>query len=274
MLLEKLKTQIREVEGSAEAQDKKDEPSDQQKYEILFAKDQEMTQFLDGFEDTKFEEETKLKEKQSQIVIYLENISRAMALGSDASPLTQLASMEDELDFKSRQLQNSESTQNRLEAELAKREGELEKIESLDVKISQELQQVEAKMHQYERDIETKYDLVAEMKQQGESQLKRVEARKKSLEDRASALRRQVGFLKLRHESKRQQLSEDEVSCGLDTQEQKIRQFGQTLHTLKSFISQKSAEADFSSEMGTCMNVAMQINKMLAEQMQRPAACA
>lgn len=269
---ERLRAQIREV--ATDAQERKDEGSDQQKYEILFTKDQEMTQFIEGFDDNKAEEEKKMADKQASIVRCLESISKSLGLPSDVSPEAHLRDMEDELGFKKTQLINSETTQSRLEAELAKREGELEKIESLDVKISMELQQVEAKMQQYEHDIETKYDLVADMRMQGDAQLKRLEARKAALESRISALRQQVGFLKLRLESRKQQLSDDDAANGLDAQELKIRQFGQTLYTLRSFIAQKSGESDYRSEMGACHDMAAQINKILQDQALRPAVCA
>uniref|UniRef100_A0A7S4RMS9 Intraflagellar transport protein 74 homolog n=1 Tax=Alexandrium monilatum TaxID=311494 RepID=A0A7S4RMS9_9DINO len=269
---ERLRAQIKEVTEDAQA--KKDEGSDQQKYEILFTKDQEMTQFIDSFPDAKTEEEKKLKEKQDAIVALLQNISKAIALPSDVTPESHLRDMEDELDFKSRQLQNSETTQNRLEAELAKREGELEKIESLDVKITMELQQVEAKVRQYENEIETKYDLVDQMRQKGQAHLGELEERKRHLETRSSALRQQVGFLKLRCDSKRQQLSDDQAAANLESQEQKIRQFGQTLYTLQSFISQKNSESNFQQSMASCLDMAGQINKLLQEQSGRPALCA
>jgi len=260
---ERLRAQIRDV--TADAQEKKDEGSDHQKYEILFTKDKEMTQFIESFSDSKAEEEKKLKEKQDAIVNLLQNISKAAVLPSDVTPESHLRDMEDELDFKSKQLHNSETTQNRLEAELAKREGELEKIESLDVKISLELQQIEAKMRQYENDIATKYDLVDDMRKQGEAKMADLASRKALLEARAQALRQQVGFLKLRHDSKRQQLSDDQTATNLEAQEQKIRQFGQTLYTLQSFITQKNSESDFRSEMGACLDMAGQINKILQD---------
>lgn len=264
---ERLRVQINEV--AADAKEQRDENTDHQKYEILFAKDQEMTQFIEGFNESKAEEEKKMRDKQDSVVQLLDNISKAATFRADVTPEGHLRDMEDELEFKNRQLQNSETTQNRLEAELAKRQGELEKIESLDVKISQELQQVEAKMRQYEEDIERKYDRVTEMKTESGERLRRFEARKQLMEGRASALRQQVGFLKLKHDSKRQQLADDESASNLEVQEQKIRQFGQTLQTLASFIRQKTAEADFSIEMVSCLDRANEINKIL--QTQKPA---
>lgn len=270
--IERLKAQIREV--AADAQEKKDEGSDQQKYEILFTKDQEMTAFIEGFPESKAEEERKLKEKQDNIQRLLENISKSLDLPTDVSPESHLRDMEDELEFKSKQLQNSETTQNRLEGELAKREGELEKIESLDIKISLELQQVEDKMRQYEREMVEKLDRVDEMKEQGFQQIQQLDGQKKGLEERLGALRQQVNFLKLRHDSKRQQLQDDETACNLEVQEQKIKQFGQTLYTLRSFIMQKTSETDYNTEISSCKDIASILNKMLQDQIARPAPCA
>jgi len=264
---ERLRAQIKEV--ISDAQERRDEGGDQQKYEILFAKDQEMSQFISSFDEHKAEEEQKMTEKQESIVRLLQNISTALSLQSHMTPEGHLRDMEDELEFKSKQLQNSETTQNRLEAELAKRQGELEKIESLDVKITQELQQVEAKMQQYEQDIEQKYDRVSDMQGEGSTVLRKLEERKQFLEGRLSTLRQQVGFLRLRHESRRQQLADDEAASAIEAQEQKIRQFGQTLFTLRSFIKQKSSESDFNGELGVCLQAAFDINKILQDR--RPA---
>lgn len=264
---ERLRAQIKEV--MSDAQERRDEGGDQQKYEILFAKDQEMSQFIASFDEHKEDEEKKMAEKQESVVRLLQNISTAMSLQNNMTPEGHFRDMEDELDFKTKQLQNSETTQNRLEAELAKRQGELEKIESLDVKISQELQQVEQKMQQYEQDIEQKYDRVFEMQGEGSSKIQQCVERKQFLEGRLSTLRQQVGFLRLRHESRRQQLADDEAASAIEAQEQKIRQFGQTLFTLQSFIKQKSCESDYNIEMGACLQAAFDINKILQDR--RPA---
>ncbi|CAE8584384.1 unnamed protein product [Polarella glacialis] len=151
-----------------------------------------MTAFIEGFADSKAEEEKKLKEKQQNIERLLVNISKTVDLPTNVTPESHLRDMEDELDFKSKQLQNSETTQNRLEGELAKREGELEKIESLDAKISMELAQVDEKMRQYEQEIVDKYDLIDAMKARswsnsrpihGAESLQKLELSKKVLED-------------------------------------------------------------------------------------------
>lgn len=264
---ERLRSQIKEV--MTDMQERKDEGTDQQKYEILFAKDNEMSQFIASFDNQKAEEAMKLTTKQDSITRLLENISTAVTLAANITPDGHLNEMQDELAFKNQQLHNSETTQNRLEGELAKRQGELDKIESLDVKISQELQQVEEKMHTYELDIEQKYDRVGDMQMDGANKQRQSEERKQFLEMRLSTLKQQVGFLRLRHESRRQQLADDEAALAIEAQEQKFRQFGQTLFTLQSFIKQKESESGYGFEMTACLQVATEINKILQDR--RPA---
>merc|ERR1719478_263370 len=111
-----------------------------------------------------------------------------------------------------------------------------------------------------------KFDRVDEMQEEGQQRLRVLEARKIELDSRNAALRQQVGFLKLKVESKQQQLKDDHAATSLETQEQKIRQFGQTLHLLRSFIKQRTAEADFTTEHTNCFDIAAQLNKMLIEQ--------
>jgi len=263
---EKLKAQIQEV--TTDAQTSADTQSDQQKYEILFTKDQEMTSFIDSFDGLKAEEEKKLADKQQLIKGLLEGISTT--IGLQISPEGHLREVEDELDFKSKQLQNSETTQNRLEAELNKRQGELEKIESLDTKISQELQQVETKMKQYEEEIQTKFDRISEMQALGQEKMKDLGVRKGGLDSRNASLRQQVSFLKLKLDSRRQQLADDENAQNLEQQETKIKQFGQTLHTLRTFIRQKTAESDYAHAMASCLDYAAQLNKLHVERRALP----
>ncbi|CAK0846453.1 unnamed protein product [Prorocentrum cordatum] len=264
---ENLRALIKQV--AHDAQEKKDD-QDQQKYEVLFTKDQEMTQFIDSFPALKEEEERKLADKQQNIKVLLENISKMMALSAETSPDAHFSDLQDDLDFKSRQLQNAENTQSRLELDLAKRESELEKIETLDVKISQELKQVEEKMHKYEQEIAGKYDNIGAMTQQGESKCKELEAYKKALEARVSALSQQVSFVKIGFEARRQQLADDKTTSNLEAQEQQIKHYGANLYNLRTKIGEKEKETDFGTDKNACLDWASQLNRILQDAMLRP----
>merc|ERR1712190_99736 len=121
------------------------------------------------------------------------------------------------------------------------------------------------KMKQYEEEMANKVDRINELKTEGVEKIRNAESRKTTLEARISALKQQVGFLKLKGDSRRQQLLDDETAAQLEAQENKIRQFGQTLHALSSFIRQKSQETDFTGEMASCIERANVLNKILLE---------
>merc|ERR1719191_1976115 len=108
-----------------------------------------MTAFIQGCDSAKGEELAKTREKQQSICQLLENISKSLTADKSVNMKDQQNDMEDELKFKNSQLQNSETTQNRLLLDLEKRKGELDKIEMLDDKISGELKHLEAQTAQY-----------------------------------------------------------------------------------------------------------------------------
>lgn len=265
---ERLRAQIREV--TADAEERNHESGEQQKYELLFVKDQEMSQFIEGFDRSKEAEEQKVKEKQANIVRLLDNISKALALSAEITPEGHLRDMEDELEFKARQLQNSETTQNRLEGELSKREGELEKINSLDSKISIELQQVEEKMRMYQDEIDRRLDKVSDMMEFGQRHQQRLEEQKQKLSSRVAVLKQQVGFLKLRFDSKRQQLADDTAAANIQEKEKKISEFGERINMMKSFIDTKGAESNFGPNMTAVLDMATYMNKILVDLSVRP----
>jgi len=168
--------------------------------------------------------------------------------------------MQEELQFKNSQLQNSEQTRSRLEQELERRQGELEKIGSLDTKITTELNQLENKMKQYQTEIETKFDHVEQMKQMKEQQMRDLQIRRSQLDKRAEVLKSQVGFLSLKYDGKKQQLRENETHSTLENAEQNIKQFEQSLCHLRSFIDSKTSESDFVRHRDAAMDMMEQVN--------------
>ena len=69
----------------------------------------------------------------------MSHISEGLARQGHMPNKQRVSEMRDDLSFKQRQLDSAEGTKNRLEAELKKRNVELEKINTLDEKIAIEL---------------------------------------------------------------------------------------------------------------------------------------
>merc|ERR1719218_538655 len=124
--------------------------------------------------------------------------------------------MEEELEFKNSQLQNSEVTAVRLRTELDRRSGELDKINSLDNKISTELQQLDTKMKSFKNDIETKYNHVDRAKEDGENMLRQLDVRRDAMSEKVKVMKLQVTAKKLQYDTVKQQLADNETHKALE----------------------------------------------------------
>lgn len=119
-----------------------------QKQQELFARDKEMSELIDTYEEKRAVELKKTADTQAEIVRLLQAMSRKQDYLDNTAGLSaaRMQEMKSDLDFKQTQMDNSATTSKRLGLELEKRKVELEKIHTLDQKISTELAQLTEKM--------------------------------------------------------------------------------------------------------------------------------
>ena len=128
------------AEIKSDLEERKNESSSSQKYEMLFQRDKEMTAFIDGFDEKKATEIQQQMETQSNIVALLEYASQGIPNSG------KLQDMEDDLSVKDRRLETSQMTKEKLEKELVKRQMELNKINTLEDKIKLEQSTLEERL--------------------------------------------------------------------------------------------------------------------------------
>ncbi|CAD7929187.1 unnamed protein product [Amoebophrya sp. A25] len=254
---ENLKKQLIEVNASAEQSS-----ADQQKYEVLFTKDQEMTKFLEDFPKNLKDEQAKCAAKQQEILGVLSDTSKY--LGQRSADLDRLGQeLDDELEFKKTQLDQSRGTNVKLLGQVDKRKQELEKIRTLDSKISQELQSLDDRQKEMQKEIEEKYLHAESMRAEKLSQTSELQRRKGKYEARLAQLHNLVHFLQIRVEGKRQQLTDNETSQNLEALENKIKGYEQNLFHMQTFIAAREAEADFGQQREKVLGTMESINKIL-----------
>ncbi|TYZ64250.1 hypothetical protein PybrP1_001795, partial [[Pythium] brassicae (nom. inval.)] len=176
------------------------------KYEQLFQRDKEMTAFLEGFPAKKEQELRAHREAQLLVVQLLEHIASASAKEDKLLPTataSNLDEMRKDLTFKERQLESSVTTKQRLAAELQKRQAELDKVNTLDTKISLELSSLLQKMDTMTSDMTEfgKLDALKETHQQTKQFLVRT---KQQYIRRRDAIKQQVNALALQLENLKQ----------------------------------------------------------------------
>lgn len=149
----------------SELAEKKNPSGEMQKYEILWQKDQEMTEFIDQYEETKNRELNDKNNLQMNIVRICEHIASQMKKENEMPTFNEAKDMEGDLKFKEGQLQNAVITYARLEKEKDMRKTDYEKIKLLDEKVISELEQLKTKINEMKKDLEGKFCSIDELRQ-------------------------------------------------------------------------------------------------------------
>jgi len=225
-----------------------------------------MSTFIEGFEESKKQETAQLQQKQASIVDKLQLISKAIARERDVPDHERVKDMTDDLDFKKRQLQNSEITQVRLRAEHDRRSGELEKINSLDNKITSELAQLRTKKEQFEQDMLNKYNHVDQFKQEGSKVVKQLQERRDKLREKNSVQSTGVKDKEIFWKGLAQQLADNPVHTDLENREMKLKSVMKSVYYLKSLVAGKTAECDYNQNKQQVLGIVEDINRYLQTQ--------
>lgn len=241
-----------------------------QKYEALFAKDKEMTTFIETFPAKREAEVQAQRTAQNVIVQLLEHIASGMAKedklpGTDAMNLEE---MRHDLTFKERQLESSLTTKQRLTMELQKRQAELDKVNTLDGKIALELTDLTQKMDTMKTDMTEfgKLDALQEVHAQTKQHLLRL---KKQYIGRRDAMRQQVTALSTQVENVVHAIAQQETAKNMDALEQKLRHHEQNIFHLKEYIDSKSREVDYEHLKQECFRTVQEVNTLHVAQQQR-----
>eukprot|EP00743_Colponemidia_sp_Colp-15_P001360 GILK01001490.1.p1 GENE.GILK01001490.1~~GILK01001490.1.p1 ORF type:complete len:646 (+),score=138.74 GILK01001490.1:56-1993(+) len=265
-LIEKYKRQVNDMETDLE--ERKGEAGEVEKYTILFQKDQEMTNFIEKFEETKSQELAQKEEMERTVVALLEHISRNLGRENSMPTPSQVDELKAELQYKGDQLASSQATQSRLQAELEKRNADLEKINTLDSKISLELHSLSDKIISMEHDLKHTFNNVDSVREKAETTKRQLVQQKQALMARRDVLKQQISFFSMKFEGRKQQLSENETHTILESMEQKIKQYEQNIFHLKQFIDSKSREGNFQPVVQECGKLTSQINKLIIKHIQ------
>ena len=248
-----------------------DDPGEdmQQKYEELLEKERDLNQFLARFDDDYARKKNELQGRQGDVVSALEKMAKAtQLLGNKALPDSgKFREMQDELEYKKIQVENAQNTQVRLKGELEMRRGELDKIDTLEDKIKEELSSLRKKKENMEEEL-VEFGKVEQLKVKAEKTKKYLEQQRGVLAGRKDVIKAVAEDKKKKVEAKQGQLQENDLHITLERLEQKIRTLEQGIFQMDDFVRGKEAEADFRplanevAEMVDALNI--EVQKMAA----------
>merc|ERR1719231_188933 len=175
--------------------------------------------------------------------------------------------MRDDLSFKERQLESSESTKQRLEKELEKRQGELQKINTLDEKISVELTSLREKIDTMRIEMD-QFQKVGDLKEQASVTRKKLLEFKEGYKNRFYNAQEQVGVVQAQHDALKRQLDGDETNKAMAALTQKLRHYEQNIFHLREFIKAKEHETDYATVKDDCVRMLEDLNQKVIKNTQ------
>lgn len=237
------------------------------KYHELKEKDKTMQDFIDAFPQAEMDEARKLKDAEDAIVALLEKISRAHVLKASIPQegsqqvMDQIAA---DLSEKENQFKNAKATFERLEMQVAERKEELQKIETLDEKITNELKAIAAKMQERKEDI-ARYSDIDALRTDIDARKKSLVARKGFLLKQRDSSKQRVHALSVENEQKKSQLSENNIQSTLSAQEQKLRLIWQSAYSMEEYVRHKEKDTQFLNIKADCMRITDEVNSVLKD---------
>jgi intraflagellar transport protein 74 len=248
---------------------KVDDSNDAAKYELLQKRDEEMTAFMDKFDESRNTILSDQQRARDVIVALLEHISRGLDESGNMVTPDALNEMEDAKTFKEKNIATAQKTMESLHAEKRKREKELEVLRSSEPKLAKELSNLKDSMTRMSNEIIAFQDL--------ESVRKSFEITQSVLQDqrlayikRRDAIRQQVQALSSENESLKKQLNANDIARELDDTEKRLKHHERSIFELKEFVSSKSRETDYEAVKGACLKMLDSLNSTIIKRSQQP----
>jgi chromosome segregation ATPase len=155
---EEIAGQRRSLEDLQSSQDGGDS-EDTAKYELLVKRDQDMTTFIDKFDESKAGILSEQRESQFLIVALLEHIGKGLEDSTAMPSQEAVEEMETAKAFKEKNLATAQRTMESLVAEKKKREREMEMLRSSEPKLLAELSSLRESMSRMRGEMEEFQDL-------------------------------------------------------------------------------------------------------------------
>ncbi|XP_053061000.1 intraflagellar transport protein 74 homolog isoform X2 [Acinonyx jubatus] len=141
---------------------------------------------------------------------------------------------------------------------------DLQKMELLESKMTEEQHSLKSKIKQMTADLETYNDLPA-LKSSGEEKKKKLHQERTVLTTRRNAFKKITEKLNVEYEMLKTQLQENETHSQLTNLERKWQHHEQNNFVMKEFIATKSQESDYQSIMKTVTKQIAEYNKNLVD---------
>jgi len=237
--IKEMKEKLHQVEANLEAS----KGGRSEKHKELQQKDREMSVYLEAYPEEKKKNVDGVLRAEKNVVTLLRHISSEITRRTALPSSSDVSQMNNDLAFKQSQFENSESTLQRVQLELNERKQDLDRVEELERKMNQEMDNLNQKMEEMREEIKVFENLDA-LRTRAEHEKKMFKARHKTLKKRRDALKTSLKVQVDGFEKKKKSVQETEKISELETLEKKLRAMEDNLFVMKEFVSEKGAETN------------------------------
>lgn len=221
-----------------------------------------MTEFIDRFPEIKDRESGEHRRMQNTIVQLLEHISEGVERETSMPDRAQADELKDDLSDKSKEFKAAQVTQERLQEYLSLRQTELDKISTLDIKIAEEIRSLEERMEKMRIEM-PKFGDIDGLKVAAETAQNDLRAKLKEYARRRDLMRQQMAILGSDYDRRKQILGKDPQASQIEAIETKLKNYEQTVFTLKEFIAGKAREVDYEALHRQVMVAMTELNGLI-----------
>ncbi|XP_030423038.1 intraflagellar transport protein 74 homolog isoform X2 [Gopherus evgoodei] len=207
------------------------------KYKELKKREESMDNFLETFEEMKTQELERKAQIEATVVALLEHSSRNVNRMKQISSVTnqELKIMQEDLTFKSNEMQKSQSTAKNLSTDSQRLRMDLQKMELLEGKMVDEQASLKEKIEQMTKDLEM-YNNLPALKASGEERKKKLHEEKERLIKRRDAFKKIMAQLNAEYETLKTQLEENETHSQLCSYHSFWHQTGNSAMEIRKFF--------------------------------------
>lgn len=242
---------------------------DAAKYELLQKRDQDMTAFIDKFDESRESIISEQRTAKETIVVLLEHIGRSIDETSNMPTQDALGEMKDARSFKEKNLATAEKTMESLKGEHRKRQKELELLRNSEPKLEKELTGLTEAMTKMRSEMGQFQDMEGLRHNFDRTQEKLQDLRRAYMK-RRDAMRQQVQALSAEHEHLKRNLNSHDTARDLDDMEKRLKHYERSIFELREFIENKSRETDYEVIKGSCLGITDKLNADCIKTSQEP----
>lgn len=236
-----------------------EDSSEAAKYELLVKRDQDMTAFMDAFEETRAGILRDQQGVQYMVVALLESIGKGLEDSTNMPSQEGRDEMDKARSFKEKNLATAQRTMESLLQERRKREREIEMLRSSEPKLMKELTTLRESMSRMRGEMEDFKDL-DRIRREFDATQSKLSDLKSGYVKRRDTMRQQVQSLSIEHESLKKALGANEVAREIDDTEKRLKHYERSIFELREFVETKSRETDYEAVKATCLRLTDALN--------------